>query len=159
MVGEALDMFTQPVRVQPLDRSHDLGVELAAPVPEQAPISHLVGEGVFESVLQVRKQLRLVEELRFLQTPLPQGLRWLPRDRREERVRHILSDHGGRLQELLLLLREPVGIWRGQDRLHRGRDLQRFDRVLADKLHADRRALPSPRGCAPSPPGRTDSRA
>jgi hypothetical protein len=45
---------------------------LAALVPEQTPIGHLVGESVFESVLQVRKELRLVED-RFLPMgePLP----------------------------------------------------------------------------------------
>ncbi len=122
-------MFTQPVRVEPLDRGHDLRVQLAAPVLQQAPVGHLVRERVLEGVLQVREELRLVEELRLLQMrePAPQGLLRLLRDRREQRVGHVLADHRGRLQELLLLWRQPVDA-RRQDRLHRGRDLQRLHR-------------------------------
>ena len=122
-------MFTQPVRVEPLDRGHDLGVELAAPVLQQAPVGHLVRERVLEGVLQVREELRLVEELRFLQMgePAPQGLLRLLRDRRQQRVGHVLADHRGRLQQLLLLWRQPVDA-RRQDRLHRRRDLQRLHR-------------------------------
>jgi hypothetical protein len=51
-------------------------VKLAAPVLEQAPVGHLVGQRVLEGVLQVREELGLVEGLRLLQMcePAPQGL-------------------------------------------------------------------------------------
>ncbi len=64
VVRQPLRMFTQPVHIEPLDRAHDLGVKLAAPVLEQAPVGHLVRERVLEGVLQVREELGLVEELR-----------------------------------------------------------------------------------------------
>ena len=88
-----------------------------------------MGQRVLEGVLQIREELRLVEELRLLQMrePPPQRLLRLLRDRRQERVGHVLADHRGRLQELLLLRRQPVDP-RRQDRLHRGRHLQRLHR-------------------------------
>ena len=110
VVRQPLHLFTQPVRVEPLHRRHDLGVKLATAVLEQAPVGDLVRERVLEGVLQVREELRLVV-----------------RDRRQERVGHVLADHRGRLQELLLLVRQPVDP-RCQDRLHRRRDLQRLHR-------------------------------
>ena len=46
-------------------------------------MGHLMREGVLEGVLQVRKELRLVDELDFLQMgePTPKGLLRLLRDR------------------------------------------------------------------------------
>ena len=84
---------------------------------------------MLEGVLQVREELRLVEELRLLQVreSPPHGLLGLVGDRREERVGHVFADHRRGLQELLLLRRQSVDA-RGQDRLHRGWHLERLDR-------------------------------
>ena len=67
VVGEALDLFIQPVCVESLDRANNLRVQRLAPLLQQAAVGHLVGQRVLEGVLQVREELRLVDELRFLQ--------------------------------------------------------------------------------------------
>ena len=71
MVGKALHLFIQAVRVELLDRGHNLRVKLAVPVAEQAAVGHLMGECMLEGVLQVREELRLVDELGFLQMGKP----------------------------------------------------------------------------------------
>jgi hypothetical protein len=88
-----------------------------------------MGERVLEGDFEIREELRLVEELRLLEVrePPPQMVLRMLRDRREERVGHVLADHRGRLQEPLLLRRQPVDP-RRQDHLHRGRHLQRLHR-------------------------------
>src|SRR5207244_4069124 len=72
----------------------------------------------------------LVEKLRLLEMreSAPHGLLRLLRDRRQDRIRDVLADHRGRLEQVLLLRWQPVDP-RRQDSLHRGRDLERLHRA------------------------------
>ena len=129
VVRQPLHVLDEAIGVQALDGGRHRGVKIAPALPQETGVGHVVGQRVLEGVLQIREELRLVEELRLLEMrePPPQGLLRLLRDRRQERVRHVLADHRGRLQEPLLLRRQPVDP-RRQDRLHRGRHLQRLHR-------------------------------
>src|SRR5262249_14164750 len=69
MMAQAVDVLPQPIGIESLDGRHDLAVETATPVLEQTPIGDLVGEGVFEGVLEVREEARLVQELAGLEVP------------------------------------------------------------------------------------------
>ena len=95
----------EPIGIEALDGRHDLAVEAAAPVLQQAPVGHLVGEGVLEGVFEVREEARLVQELggleaadRAAQLVLGQRGRRL-----EQGERHVLPDHRRRLQERLVV--------------------------------------------------------
>ena len=129
VVRQPLHVLDEAIGVQALDGGRHRGVKIAPALPQEARVGHVVGQRVLEGVLQIREELRLVEELRLLQMrePPPQGLLRLLRDRRQERVGHVLADHRGGLQEPLLLRRQPVDP-RRQDRLHRRRHLQRLHR-------------------------------
>ena len=74
------------------------------------------------------KSRGLVEELRGLQARELGAHLVLRRvgDRQEQRHGHVLADDGGGLEQALVLGRQAVDA-RGQDRLHRGRDLQVLD--------------------------------
>jgi hypothetical protein len=99
-----------------LDGLHDPGVKLPSPVLEQTPVGHVVGQGVLEGVLEVRKEPRLIEELGGLksgETAAERLLRFLD-DGVEEREGHVLAEDGRRLQEALVLRRETVDA-RGHD--------------------------------------------
>jgi hypothetical protein len=124
VVGQLLDVLDDAIGVQTLDGSRHRGVERTPTSPQETRVGDVVGQRVLERVFQIREELCLAEELRLLQVlePSPQRFLWLLRDRRQDRVGHVLADDRGPLQELLLLRRQPVDA-RGQDRLHRGRHL------------------------------------
>jgi hypothetical protein len=124
MMGQTLDLFDDPVRMERFDSPDDSGMKSAAALLQEAPIDDFVSQRMLEGAFEVGKETRLIEELRLLQVcePSPQRLLRLLRDRRQERVGHMLADDRGRLQELLSLRRQPVDP-RRQDRLHRGRRL------------------------------------
>src|SRR5260370_2928698 len=113
-----------------LDRVDDLGVQGPASIEEQTPVRHVVYQRVFEGVLEMREQTSLVEELPRQQVG-EAGLRrflWPVGDALEQAERHVLADDRGRLQEPLILEREPVDP-RGQDRLRRRRYLKGLRRL------------------------------
>ena len=66
-------------------------------------VGDLVGERVLEGVLEVGEEARLVEELRGLEAreALAELLLRPLGDRLEQRERHVLADHGGRLEQPL----------------------------------------------------------
>jgi hypothetical protein len=126
MVGQAFDVLAEPIGIAPLDRLHDLAVEAAAPVLEQAPVGDVVCEGMLEGVLDVREDSRLVQELGGLEPPdrgaelglVPLG------NRVEQPERDVLPDDRRRLENGPVRRRQPVDA-RGQHRLHRRRHLDR----------------------------------
>src|SRR5262249_59677830 len=79
--------------------------ERAPPLVKEPAIRHLMREGVLEGEFLIWEELGLVEELGRLQMlePPPEILLRPLRDRRQERVGHVLADHRGRLQEVLVL--------------------------------------------------------
>src|SRR5581483_7379194 len=118
---ELFDVLGQTVWRKPLDRIDDTAVQSATATAEQAAVGHVMGDGVLEGVLEIREQLRLVQELSSLEpTDLTaQHVLWDVRDRPQDCVRHVLAHHRGRLQYGLVLEREPVDPGR-KDRLHCG---------------------------------------
>jgi hypothetical protein len=83
-----------------------------------------------EGVLEIGEEPALVEELGGLEGPEPATEDLLGRvgDRLEQGEGHVLADDGRRLQEPLVLGREPVDA-RGQDGLGRGRNLEALGRL------------------------------
>ena len=67
MVSKPLDMLGQPLGVKAFDGFDDPGVDGAPALLQEAAVGHLMGERVFESVLHVREETGLVQELRSLQ--------------------------------------------------------------------------------------------
>ena len=130
----------------------------AAPVLEQAPVGHLVGEGVLERVLEIRE-----EAASRTGTRRPGGGRVAARSSSSGSSAiawssangHVLPDHRRGLEERLVLGRQPVDAG-GQHGLHRGRDLDGRERPRQPVGAAlARRAPRSRRASARSPPGRT----
>jgi hypothetical protein len=89
-----------------------------------------MGQRVLERVFDFREQLGFVDEFGGLQLrqPFAEGIARHVGDCLKQRQRHVLADHGGRLQQSLVLGGEPIDA-RGQDRLHCGRHLNGFRRV------------------------------
>jgi len=67
---------------------------------EQAAVRYLVGERVLERILQLREQAGLVQEFGCLECRHPAAEVFVIRisDSTQKGVRHILADHGGRLE-------------------------------------------------------------
>ena len=77
---------------------------------EQAAVGHLMRQRVLEGVLDVGKEPYLVQELRGLQSlesRLHDRLVGLG-ESLEQREWHVLADHCGNLQQVLVLRREPI---------------------------------------------------
>ena len=105
-------------------------MERSPPLLEQAPVGHRLGQRVLERVLDVGEEVRLVEELAGLKPrqPLLQVSLGETAHRAQQRQGQIAPDHGGALQEPLVLERQVVDP-RREDRLHRGRHLDVGDRL------------------------------
>src|SRR5262249_50273490 len=67
VMGELLDVSAEAIPVERLDRVDDPRVKLAPTLLQQAAIRDVVGERVFEGVLDLREEPRFVEKLRRLQ--------------------------------------------------------------------------------------------
>ena len=115
-------------------------------------------QGVLEGVLTLREQAGFVEELGSLQVRQAAVQRLVGRvgNSLQQRPGHLRANHRGGLEQALLLRWQPVNA-RRQHRLHRGGDLQGFQRpgqaigtALAHQdpgLHQGARSLPGRRGC------------
>jgi hypothetical protein len=91
---------------------------------QQRLVGHLLGQGVLEGIGALRKQLRLVEELRGLevrQAAMQSRLGQLG-DGFQEGEKHLGANDGGGLQKPLFLRGQPIDA-RRQYRLHCGRHL------------------------------------
>jgi hypothetical protein len=91
---------------------------------------YLVSQGVLEGVGEVGIEPGLDEKLGGLQaieTAVERVIREVG-DRPKEGERHVLADHGRRLEQTLVLGREPVDP-RGEHHLDRGGNLDRLDVV------------------------------
>src|SRR5262245_49028285 len=67
MVREPLDLFGQAVGSTLFNGLHNLGMQDAPPLLQEAPICDLVGEGVLEGTFALREEPRLIEKLGSLQ--------------------------------------------------------------------------------------------
>ena len=65
-MGEPLDLSTEAISVERLDRINDSRVKFTPMLLQQSSVCDLVRERVLERVVDVRDQPRLVQELAFL---------------------------------------------------------------------------------------------
>ena len=130
VMGEPLDLLPQSVALESLDRFDDPRVDGAPAIGEEAAIRHLLRQRVLERVLRIGKEAGLIEKLPGLQKRelAAHALLRLIGDGVEQDERDVLSDNGGRLQQLLLRRWEPVDPG-GQDGLDRGRNMNSVEGV------------------------------
>ena len=72
-MGEQLSLLDKPIRIQFLNRLDDTTVKPAPPFLEQAAVSDLVGERVFEGVFELGEKTRLIEKLAGLEAARGRG--------------------------------------------------------------------------------------
>src|SRR5262245_25151083 len=103
-MGQALEVLVEAIGVQCLDRVDDASVQRPPASLDQPPIGDLVGERVFEGVLELQEEARLVEELGGLEMsePAAERLLVLVGDGLEQSERDIRADDCGNLQQPLL---------------------------------------------------------
>src|SRR5262249_14697019 len=103
---------------------HDARVDVATALVEHPSVGDIVGEGVLEGVLQVRKELRRVEKLSSLQI-VEQTAKFVlcqPTNCMQEGERGVVSNYRRLMQQTLLGGGQRIDT-RGEHRLHCGRDL------------------------------------
>jgi hypothetical protein len=125
VVGQPLSLLGDALGRESLDGLSDPGVQGALLVVEQPLVRHLMRERVLERVLEVRKDPRLVEELRGLEVGELGAHLVLRRvgNSQEQGHGHVLADDRGRLEQSLGLGHQAVDA-RGQDGLHGGGNRQ-----------------------------------
>src|SRR5712691_2471055 len=64
---QAFDLRGHLIPGERFEGRDDPGMERSPPLLEQTPVGHLMGEGVLEGVLALRKEPRLIEELSGLE--------------------------------------------------------------------------------------------
>jgi hypothetical protein len=107
MLGQPFRMLGQTVGIEPFAGCDDAGVQGPAPLLQEAPVGHLVGESVLEGVFQLGEEAGFVEELSGLQAAesaaqlllrqLPEGL--------QEGEWHLGADDRSHLEQALVLWR------------------------------------------------------
>ncbi len=155
VVGQAVELGRRPDGVESLDGLHHAGVQNAPPLVQEAGISHFMHQGMPERVALIGQGSHLVQKLRGLQAAQPLAQRpAIVRNGGEQLDRHVLADHGSRLEHLLVLRGEPVDA-RGEDRLDCRRYLDRAEgpREAIGTARAAQ-ARPSRPARVRSPPGR-----
>src|SRR5437773_497115 len=110
VVGEPFDLLCETVGMQPLDGLHDLAMESAPSLLNEAPISDVVSQRVLERVLEVREKLRLIEELgsRKDAEAAAETLFGSVGDGLEEREGHVFADDRGGLEKPLVFGSEAI---------------------------------------------------
>ena len=121
MVRQAFDLLGHPVGRERLKGLDQARVQHPPPLQQEAVVGHLVRQGMLEGVVRLGEQAGLIQELRRLQVRQAAVQRRLGQLRNglEQRQGHLGANDGSRLQEPLLLRRQPVDACR-QHGLHRG---------------------------------------
>src|SRR5215813_5721540 len=128
MSGQELHVAGGLVGQATLQDFQDVPMQPAPSFLQEARLGHLVGQGVLERVLVLWEEPRLVEEPSHLEPRKPRAQLLVGglADFSEQCNRDVPTDHGRRLEEPLLLRLEPVDP-RGEQRLHRYRDVNITD--------------------------------
>ena len=110
VMREPLDVLTEAIRVERLDRLDDPRMKLMAALLQQPAVRDVLGERVREGVLRARIEPGLVEELGRAQVVESATERLVRQvgNRLEQRERDVLADDGGGLQEMFVLREQPV---------------------------------------------------
>ncbi len=106
-MSKPVDLFSEAILMEHLDRLDDPRVQLAATLVEEPAIRHLMSQRVLERVLDVGEEARLVQEFRGLQVREGTAHRLLVSvsDALEEHQRDVLADDRGGLEKPLVLQR------------------------------------------------------
>ncbi len=123
VVGQNRRLLVEAVPVQLLDGGADRGMEVLAPLEEQALIGHILDDGVLEDVLHLGKETLLMDQLHVrqcLEATLDFGGDL--RDAGEEAEPELSADDGRRLRRPFHSVLEPVQA-RTDDVLDGGREL------------------------------------
>src|SRR5215813_4596960 len=109
MVREPFGMRDR-VWVEPLHGLDDASMELAPSRSKDAVVGDVVSEGMLKGVLKVRKEFRLLEEFAGLEIGKAQSqpFLWQLGDLVEDRERNLVANDRGRLEQPLVLGREPI---------------------------------------------------
>src|SRR5215467_7881338 len=131
VMREQLDGGDGGALLEVLHRLDYRGMERGLSLVEEATVGNLVSEGVLEGVLGARERARLIEELRAAEPheSLAQLAFGHFGDGAQQGHRHVLAEHGGGLEQPLVLGEETVDA-RGEDGLHGGRHLNGVDGLL-----------------------------
>ena len=132
---QAFHLLGHPVTSECFQGLDDADMERSPPLLEQTPIGHLMCQGVLKSVLQLREEARLIQELRGLevgevvvQVRVRQVRVRQVRRGGQEGIRHLRAKHRGGLQQALGLGRQSVDAGR-QHGLHSRRHLDAVQRL------------------------------
>ena len=130
MIGQTFDLLGHPISGKRLKGCNDTGMQHPPLLQQEAAIGHLVRQGVLEGVFRLGKQAGLVQELRRLevcQATVQCRFRQV-RNGPQQGKGHVHANHRSGLEQVLLLRRQAVDA-RCQHCLHRGRDLNRRQRL------------------------------
>ena len=127
---QAFDLLGHPLGRERLEGLDQARVQHPPPLQQEAAVGHLVRQGMLEGVFRLGEQAGLIQELRRLEVRQAAVQRRLGQLRNglEQGQGHLGANHGRRLQEPLLLRRQPVDAC-CQHRLHRGRHLNGRQRL------------------------------
>ena len=106
MMSESFDVFRKALAIECCEGINDTAMQGAASLLEEASVGYLVGESVLEGVLEIREETPFVEEFSGLQSREAHSevaFREVS-DQCQQSRRHVLADHCGRLQQMLVLL-------------------------------------------------------
>src|SRR5262245_4575738 len=123
-MSEPLSLLRQPVGVKRFYGVDHARVDLAATFMKHPTVGDVVGEGMLESVLQVRKELCCIKKLRILQTA-EQSAQFIlrePTNRLQQGQRDVVPNDRCLLQETFLGGGERIDTGR-EHCLDCGRDL------------------------------------
>src|SRR5262245_65979905 len=73
MLSKPFRLLGQTVGIEPFHGFNYAGVQGTPLLAQKAAVGHVMGEGMLEGVFQLRKELRLIDELRGLQTVESEG--------------------------------------------------------------------------------------
>ena len=130
MVRQAFDLLGHPLGRERLEGLDQARVQHPPPLQQEAAVGHLVRQGMLEGVFRLGEQARLIQELGRLEVRQAAVQRLLGQVRNglEQGQGHLGANDGSRLEEPLLLRRQPVDA-RRQHGLHRGRHLNGRQRL------------------------------
>jgi hypothetical protein len=69
MMRKAFHLFAEAVRVECFDGLYEAGMKSPTPHLQEAPIGHLVSQGVLEPVYELGEEAGLIKELSRLEMP------------------------------------------------------------------------------------------
>src|SRR5262249_53948386 len=129
VMGEPLDLLAEPVGVQLFYGIHDARVDVATALVEHSSVGDVVGEGVLEGVLQVRKELCRIEKFSSLQLVEQTAKLVLckPTNCMQEGEWGVVSNYRRLMKQALLGGRQRIDT-RGEHRLHCRWDLAAGER-------------------------------